>query len=107
MERAAELAGAALGKEQLKLIRGDIRDATFLEALFSEAKSSENPIEAVIHFTGLKAVGESVADPLRYWDVNVCGSRALVAAMDAHACRTIVFSSTSTVYGEPNTFPLT
>ena len=66
VERVAELAGVALGEEQLQLIRCDIRDATCLEALFSEAKASENPIEAVIHFAGLKAVGESVADPLRY-----------------------------------------
>ena len=66
VERVAELAGVALGEEQLQLIHGDIRDATFLEALFSEAKASENPIEAVIHFAGLKAVGESVADPLHY-----------------------------------------
>ena len=107
LERVAELAGVALGEEQLQLIRGDIRDAALLERLFSEAKASDNPIEAVIHFAGLKAVGESVADPLRYWDVNVCGSRALLAAMDAHACRTLVFSSTSTVYGEPDSFPLT
>ena len=107
LERVAELSGVPLGGEQLRLIRGDIRDATFLEALFSEAKASEKAIEAVIHFAGLKAVGESVADPLRYWDVNVCGSRALLAAMDAHACRTLVFSSTSTVYGEPDSFPLT
>ena len=107
LERVAGLAGVAVGEEQIQVIRGDIRDATFLEALFSEAKASENPIEAVIHFAGLKAVGESVADPLRYWDVNVCGSRALLAAMDAHVCRNMVFSSTSTVYGEPDNFPLT
>ena len=107
LERVAELAGVALGEEQLKLIRGDIRNTALLERLFSEAKASNNPIEAVIHFAGLKAVGESVVNPLRYWDVNVCGSRALLAAMDAHSCRTLVFSSTSTVYGEPESFPLT
>ena len=107
LERVATLASVPLGGEQLQLIRGDVRDAALLEHLFSEAEAADKPIEAVIHFAGLKAVGESVADPLRYWDVNVCGSRTLLAAMDAHGCRTIVFSSTSTVYGEPNTFPLT
>ena len=107
LERVAELAGVTLGGEQLQLMRGDVRDTALLENLFSEAETTNNPIEAVIHFAGLKAVGESVADPLRYWDVNVCGSRALLAAMDAHDCRTLVFSSTSTVYGEPESFPLT
>jgi len=105
--RVCELAGVDLDGEQLKLIRGDVLDASLLERLFGEAEIANHPIEAVIHFAGLKAVGESVSDPLRYWAVNVSGSRALLAAMDAHGCRTIVFSSTSTVYGEPNTFPLT
>ncbi len=107
LERVAELADVPLGSEQLMLIRGDVRDASLLEVLFTEAKATNHPIDAVIHFAGVKAVGESVADPLRYWDVNVCGSRVLLTAMDAHACRTLVFSSTSTVYGEPDTFPLT
>ena len=107
LERVAELAGVSLGGERLQLIRGDIRDATLLDRIFTETKASDKPIQAVIHFAGLKAVGESVADPLRYWDVNVCGSRTLLAAMEAHSCRTLVFSSTSTVYGEPETFPLT
>ena len=83
LERVAELADVILGEEQLQLMRGDIRDAAFLEALFSEAKPPRT-VEAVIHFAGL-GVGESVADPLRYWDVNVCGSRALFTVMDANA----------------------
>jgi UDP-glucose 4-epimerase len=107
LERVAELTNVPLGENQLQLIRGDIRDAALLKRLFSQAETANNPIEAVIHFAGLKAVSESFADPLRYWDVNVCGSRTLLAAMDAHDCRTLVFSSTSTVYGEPDTFPLT
>lgn len=107
LERVAELAGVRLSGERLQLIRGDIRDASLLERLFSEAKADNKPIEAVIHFAGLKAVGESVADPLRYWDVNLSGSRTLLSAMDAHGCRSLVFSSTSTVYGEPDSFPLT
>ena len=99
LERVAELAGVPLGGKQLQLIRGDIRNAGLLKRLFSEAESANQPIEAVIHFAGLKAVGESVADPLRYWYVNVCRSRELLAAMDAHDCRTLVFSSSATLYG--------
>ncbi len=62
--------------------------------------------EALIHFAGLKAVGESVAEPLRYWDVNVTGSRCLLEAMQRHGCRTIVFSSSATLYGYPETVPI-
>ena len=102
LDRVAELAG-----RPVQLVEGDVRDAALLDQLFAEAKASGQPIDAVIHFAGLKAVGESVADPLRYWDVNLCGSRTLLATMGAHGCRTLVFSSTSTVYGEPETFPLT
>ena len=63
-----------LTESSCQLIRGDVRDAPFLEQLFSEAKTSNNTFEAVIHFDGLKAVGESVANPLRYWDLNVYSS---------------------------------
>ena len=107
LERVRELAKLHPGGEHLQLVTGDVRDAALLEQLFSDAVASAAPIEAVIHFAGLKAVGESVAQPLHYWDVNVNGSRALLSAMDAHGCRTLVFSSTSTVYGEPEIFPLT
>jgi len=58
------------------------------------------------HFAGLKAVGESVADPLSYWDVNLAGSRCLLAAMQAHGCRTIAFSSSATLYGLPEQVPI-
>jgi len=60
----------------------------------------------VIHFAGLKAVGESVRDPLRYWDVNLAGSRQLLATMQAHGCRTLVFSSSATLYGYPEVVPI-
>ena len=106
LERVAELSGVLLGEKQLQLIRGDVRDAALHERLFTEAKANDNPIEAVIHFAGLKAVGESVTNPLRYWDVNFCGSRNLLSAMDAHGCRTLVFSSSATVYGNPETVPI-
>ena len=106
LERVAQLTGVSLGDEQLQLIRGDIRNALLLERLFTEAKACGNPIEAVIHFAGLKAVGDSVADPLRYWDVNVCGSQALLTAMDTFSCRNLVFSSSATLYGYPESVPI-
>jgi len=63
--------------------------------------------DAVIHFAGLKAVGESVKEPLRYWHNNVGGSCNLLRAMDRHGVRKLVFSSSATVYGEPESLPLT
>ncbi|WP_028953432.1 UDP-glucose 4-epimerase GalE [Synechococcus sp. CC9616] len=98
LERVKELSGSTA----LHVLKGDIRDAETVDRAFQ----SRGPIDGVIHFAGLKAVGESVANPLLYWDVNLNGSRVLAAAMERHSCRTIVFSSTSTVYGEPDTFPL-
>ena len=98
LERVKELSGS----DALLLHRGDVRDPAAVNHVFQVL----GPIDGVIHFAGLKAVGESVADPLRYWDVNLSGSRVLAAAMEQHNCRTLVFSSTSTVYGEPETFPL-
>ena len=101
LARVQELAGYSL-----QIVTGDIREAATINHIFQDAISAKNPFVAVIHFAGLKAVGESVANPLLYWDVNVVGSRHLLAAMDASNCRTLVFSSTSTIYGEPNAFPL-
>ena len=98
LRRVKELSG----NNALSVIEGDVRDTEALDQAFR----SKDTIDGVIHFAGLKAVGESVSDPLRYWDVNVSGSRALATAMERHGCRAIVFSSTSTVYGEPEIFPL-
>lgn len=67
---------------------------------------SAHGIEAVIHFAGLKAVGESVAQPLRYYDNNVAGSLALFGAMMETGARTLVFSSSATVYGNPHSVPI-
>lgn len=87
-------------KEQLKVLEGDIRSPSDLEEAFRSG------IDAVVHFAGLKAVGESVSNPLRYWDVNVNGSGQLLSAMRCHDCRTIVFSSSATLYGIPNQVPI-
>ena len=62
-------------------------------------ESKDKPIKAVIHFAGLKAVKESVNNPLNYWDVNVNGSIKLFSVMNKYNCRTIVFSSSATIYG--------
>ena len=102
LERVVDLAGGEAA-ERLSLLQGDIRDRSQLEKAFALAPS---PVSAVIHFAGLKAVGESVEQPLRYWDVNVNGSRCLLEAMDAHSCRTLVFSSSATLYGYPAAVPI-
>ena len=85
----------------LEFVEGDIRDRTLLDKLFAE-----NPIEAVIHFAGLKAVGESVEIPLSYYDNNVYGTLTLLEAMKAADVKTIVFSSSATVYGDPASLPI-
>ncbi|MCF8141244.1 MAG: UDP-glucose 4-epimerase GalE [Cyanobium usitatum Tobar12.5m-G36] len=104
LKRVLELAGpSAAGR--LQLVEGDIRSAGDLERAF-EAAPAGQPISAVVHFAGLKAVGESVREPLRYWDVNLCGSRQLLEAMQGHGCRNLVFSSSCTVYGLPEQTPI-
>jgi UDP-glucose 4-epimerase len=81
---------------ELQFMNADIRDTNTLDKIFNKLKP-----EAVIHFAGLKAVGESVADPLMYYGVNVCGSVSLLRAMSKAGCNHIVFSSSATVYGKP------
>jgi len=85
-----------------KFVQGDIRDkALLVEVLKAHA------IEAVIHFAGLKAVGESVEKPLEYYDNNVNGTLVLVNAMREAGVKSLVFSSSATVYGDPATVPIT
>ncbi|WP_287877629.1 UDP-glucose 4-epimerase GalE [Aquitalea sp.] len=86
--------------KKLHFIHGDVRDPATLAQAFSF------PIKAVMHFAGLKAVGESVADPLRYYDNNVYGTLSLLQAMQQHGCRQFIFSSTATVYGIPDSVPV-
>jgi UDP-glucose 4-epimerase len=83
-------------------VHADVRDATALDRVFGERR-----IDAVVHFAGLKAVGESVAEPLRYYDNNVNGTLVLLDAMRRHGVHRIVFSSSATVYGAAETMPLT
>jgi len=96
LNRVERLAG-----KSVTFVEGDIRDASCLDVLFSE-----HEIAAVIHFAGLKAVGESVAMPLSYYDCNVTGSLRLLEAMERAGVRTMVFSSSATVYGDPATVPI-
>lgn len=91
----------AISGSRPQVIEGDIRDPVLLKRIFSEY-----PIDAVIHFAGLKAVGESVAQPIRYFDNNVVGSLRLFEAMAEANVKTLVFSSSATVYGDPHTVPI-
>ena len=82
------------------VIRGDVRD----EAALAQAFATHG-IDAVVHFAALKSVAESVADPLNYFRVNIGGLTALLGAMESAGCRKLVFSSSATVYGEPDDSP--
>ena len=109
LTRVAELAGLTSpdpSSQRLRPVRGDIRDGQCLEQVFSDAAAHLRPIEAVVHFAGLKAVGESVQNPLHYWDVNVGGTVCLLQAMQVFGCRTLVFSSSATLYGYPDEVPI-
>ncbi len=84
-----------------RFVRGDMRDSAVLDKIFAE-----HQIEAVIHFAGLKAVGESVNRPLAYYDNNLRGTLELLAAMMRAKVKTLVFSSSATVYGDPASVPI-
>lgn len=103
LQRVGKLAVEGDTANRLIAFQGDIRDKCQLDKAFY---SSQSPIDAVIHFAGLKSVAESVQHPMRYWDVNVTGTRCLLEVMTAHDCRTLVFSSSATLYGYPETVPI-
>jgi len=84
-----------------EFIKGDIRDEALLHSVFT----SQN-YAAVVHFAGLKAVGESTQKPLEYYENNVCGTLALLKVMQTCGPKAIVFSSSATVYGDPHTVPI-
>ena len=79
----------------------DVRDKAALETVFSE-----NSFEAVIHFAGLKSVGQSVSHPIEYYDNNIGSTLTLLETMQKHAVKKLVFSSSATVYGTPEELPL-
>lgn len=92
----------ALTKVRPVFYQGNIQDETLLDTIFSE-----HEISSVIHFAGLKAVGESMQKPLEYYDVNVNGSLVLARSMRKVGVKSIVFSSSATVYGDPEIVPIT
>jgi len=92
--------GALCAKRPV-LVQGDVRDASLLDRLFAD-----HPVRAVVHFAGLKAVGESIEQPLAYYDNNVGGTTKLLAAMGRAGVKTLVFSSSATVYGDPARVPI-
>ena len=96
LDRVARIAG-----QRPLLVEGDVRDRALLRRVFTDS-----PIDAVIHFAGLKAVGESVAQPLRYYDCNVGGTIALCELMAEASVKTLIFSSSATVYGDPASVPI-
>lgn len=97
LERVAQIIG-----KQVPYYKADIRDREALETVFSE-----HQFDAVIHFAGLKAVGESVAKPLEYYENNMSGTFVLLDVMRTHGCKNIIFSSSATVYGDPAIIPIT
>ena len=97
ISRVEQIVGKAV-----TLYEGDVRDKQLLNKIFTE-----NRIDWVIHFAGLKAVGESCEMPIEYYDNNIGGTLALVEVMREHGCKRIVFSSSATVYGDPEVLPLT
>ncbi len=96
IDRVAQISGS-----RPHLVDGDVRDPRAVDAAFADGA------DAVIHFAGLKAVGESVAEPLAYYENNIASTLALLEAMKRHSTTTLVFSSSATVYGPDGTPPLT
>lgn len=97
LERLARISGQPVLCE-----KGSVADVPLVQSIIER-----HQIAAVVHFAGFTAVGESVAQPLKYYDNNLVGAIKLLQAMEATACRTLVFSSSATVYGDPATVPIT
>jgi UDP-glucose 4-epimerase len=91
----------AIAGRQPVFVEGDMLDGALIDSIFSA-----NRIEAVVHFAGSKAVGESVAEPLKYYRNNVAGTLSLLEGMTKAGVKTLVFSSSATVYGEPASLPI-
>ena len=97
LRRVGELIGA-----EVPFVKADIRDREALNKVFEQYK-----FDSCIHFAGLKAVGESVAKPLEYYENNMSGTFTLIDVMRQHGCKNIIFSSSATVYGDPAIIPIT
>ena len=104
LERVINLAKISTNKQNQIIIRkGDVRDSNLLEGLFNE---KNNKIDAVINFAGLKSVEESIKKPDLYWDINVRGTENLLKVMEKNKCKVFVFSSSATIYGNPDKVPI-
>ncbi len=101
-EEALTRVAGILDIDHIPFVKADIRDREALEKVFST-----NTFDACIHFAGLKAVGESVAKPLEYYENNMNGTFVLLDVMRRHNCKNIIFSSSATVYGDPAIIPIT
>ena len=97
LHRVGELIGA-----EVPFVKADIRDREALNKVFEQYS-----FDSCIHFAGLKAVGESVAKPLEYYENNMSGTFTLLDVMRQHGCKNIIFSSSATVYGDPAIIPIT
>ncbi|MBQ4272936.1 MAG: SDR family NAD(P)-dependent oxidoreductase, partial [Clostridia bacterium] len=97
VERVEQITG-----KKVAFYEGDVRDRQLMKQIFDE-----HQIDWVIHFAGLKAVGESCSKPLEYYDNNLYGTLVLLETMREHNCKKLVFSSSATVYGDPEVLPLT
>lgn len=97
LRRVARITG-----KEVVFVEADIRDRKALDMVFTDHR-----IDAVINFAGLKAVGESVAKPLEYYENNMNGVFVLLDVMRGHGCKNIIFSSSATVYGDPAVIPIT
>lgn len=97
LDRLAQITG-----ESVVCLRGSVLDADLVQKIIEQ-----HDVKAVIHFAGFKAVGESVAQPLKYFENNLTGTIRLLQAMQAAGCCTLVFSSSATVYGDPASVPIT
>ena len=103
LERVRKL---TIKSKNLSFFKGDLRDIDFIRDIFSMAQNKKKPISAVIHFAGLKAVGESFFKPIQYWDNNVVGTINLLRVMEENSCKTIVFSSSATIYRVIDNIPI-
>lgn len=101
LDRVARITGVAV-----PFVEGDLRTPGAVAAVLAAWARAGDPIQAVLHLAGCKAVGESVADPLKYYDNNVIGTQQLLHAMRDHGIKRLVFSSSATVYGVPQHLPL-
>jgi UDP-glucose 4-epimerase len=102
LDRVRTITGITTDDKQMTFYRANMLDRDAVEKIFSE-----NDIDAIIHFAGFKAVGESVVKPLEYYWNNIAGTLVLCDVARAHGCKNIVFSSSATVYGEPEFVPIT